>query len=151
MNVSYPPPHRLSTILALYILTPLAMNGVIFGLGWANPRPHPLLPPGWVVGLIWMLLFTGMGVARWLVIESLSPWYARWVDVLALMCLAYPLYTEGLRSIGLGLAGAIITAAATAIVAIAVAKASRIACALILAVLAWLLYAETALARIFHH
>jgi tryptophan-rich sensory protein len=152
MYASYPRPHRLSTILALYIVSPLAMNGLIFGMGWGTHHsPNPLLPPGWVVGAIWMLLFACMGVARWLLIESLSPWYARWVDGLALLCLLYPLYTKGLSSIGLGLVGAIVSAAFAAVVAITIAKASRPACALILAVLAWVLYAETALAQVFHH
>jgi tryptophan-rich sensory protein len=119
------PPKSLAPTLTIYLLTPLAMNGLIFGLGWATSRPtNPLIPPGWAVGTIWMLLFAAMGLARWLVRGS-SPAMAIAVDALAFLCLIYPLYTVGLSSDRIGLAGTIVTA----LVAIAVVAGLAPRCA----------------------
>ncbi len=160
-------PSTLVGNLALYVGAPLAMNGIIFGLGWQGARSNnPMLPPGWVVGTIWMLLFAGMAVARWLIVHSRflhsarsnsvrwrsNPvrWRSnpvRWIDALALLCLVYPLYTIGLSNEAIGLAGALVTAAVGAIAAVRLWPVARTASGLLAAVLAWLLYAATALTR----
>ena len=151
MSIIFKTRPSLAATLAVYILAPLALNGIIFTLGWQGSAPkNPMLPPGWVIGLIWMLLFTGMGIARWILTRGLNPRVARWVDGLALLCLAYPLYTLGLRSIGIGLAGAIVTALLAFALTARVWRESRTASLLIACVALWTLYAETALASGLH-
>ena len=139
----------LAATLGIYLLLPLGMNGLIFGLGWSTPRPsNPMLPPGWAVGSIWMLLFAAMGTARWLCESAaLSGRAAHWIDALAILCLLYPLYTLGLRSDTIGLAGTIVTAIFAAAVIAKAQQASRPAAALTSAVLLWLVYAGIATAR----
>jgi len=140
------PPTSLALTLVIYLLTPLAMNGIIFGLGWATSSPaNPLIPPGWAVGTIWMLLFAAMGFARWLV-RGKSPAMAHAVDALAFLCLIYPLYTLGLSSDRIGLAGTIVTALVAAGVIVGLARKCARAAALTSAVLAWLIYAGIATA-----
>jgi tryptophan-rich sensory protein len=148
-----PPPsrHSLAANLAVYIVVPLAMNGAIFGLGWNDAGPkNPMLPPGWIVGTIWMLVFAGMGVARWMLTCGSEPRVARWVDGLALLCLVYPLYTLGLKSQAIGLAGAIVTSLVAFAIAVRVWRQSKAASVLTACVALWTLYAETALASSLH-
>jgi tryptophan-rich sensory protein len=135
--------------LAAFIVPPLVLNGIIFGLGWnGNTAPSPFLPPGWLVGTIWMVLFTAMGIARWLLVRGEEAPSRSWlVSLLAFLCMMYPLYTLGLRSETIGLAGSVGTAVIAIWVAVRLVSASRGAAALISLVLAWLMYASVALAR----
>jgi tryptophan-rich sensory protein len=137
----------LAANLAVFILSPLVMNGIIFGLGWDRASASIAgVPPGPVVGVIWMLLFTAMGVARWLLVRARCGG-AEWVSLLALVCLLFPLYTVGLRSMVTGLVGTLLTA----VLAIAVVRSSwnrsREAAMCVSAVCAWLLYAGAASAH----
>jgi tryptophan-rich sensory protein len=137
----------LAANLAVFILSPLVMNGIIFGLGWDRASASiPGVPPGPVVGVIWMLLFTGMGVARRLLVRARRGG-AEWVSLLALVCLLFPLYTVGLRSMVTGLVGTLLTA----VLAIAVVRSSwnrsREAAVCVAAVCVWLLYAGAASAH----
>jgi tryptophan-rich sensory protein len=141
-------PITLPANLALYLLTPLIMNGIIFSLHWSTataPHPNPMLPPGWAVGSIWMLLFLAMGLARWLA-RLISAPSARWIDALAILCLLYPLYTAGLSNDTVGLIGALHTAGFAAFILTRLQRVSKLAALLTSLVLLWLLYASTALA-----
>jgi tryptophan-rich sensory protein len=147
-------PITLPANLALYLLTPLVMNGIIFSLHWSPvasaPHPNPMLPPGWAVGAVWMLLYLAMGVARWLT-RLISPPAARWIDALAILCLLYPLYTAGLSNDNSGLLGALLTAGFAAFVLTRLQRVSKLAALLTSLVLLWLLYASTALAFGLHN
>ncbi len=138
--------NSLGANLAVFLLSPLLLNGVIFSLRWDRSAvPNPYLPPGWVVGTIWMLLFAAMGTARWLLLKAGAPTWP--VTMLAVLCMLYPLYTEGLRNDRTGLAGALVTG----VVALyAVGKAgpeSSAAAGLLSPVVLWLGYASAALWR----
>ena len=137
--------------LALFLIPPLLLNGVIFGLHWdSNAAPSPYLPPGWLVGAIWMLLFTAMGVARWMLLRgggANQDRDASLVVLLAFLCMIYPLYTLGLRSESIGLAGSIFTALIAVWIAARLIRRSSTAAALVGLVIAWLVYASVALAR----
>jgi len=122
------------------------LNGIIFGLGWnGNTAPSPYLPPCWLVGTIWMVLFTAMGAARWILVRGNSGTWP--VSLLAFLCMIYPLYTLGLSSEKIGLAGSIATAAVAIWVVARLARGSRTAAALTSLVLAWLVFASIELAR----
>ncbi len=135
----------LTANLVVFVGLPLVLNGVIFGLGWQRPSgPQPGLPPGWVVGSLWLVLFAGMGVARWLLLRARAG--AEWVSLLALLCLLYPLYTAGLRNDRVGLVGNVVTLVVALGVAVYAWRRVRVAGACVTAVCAWLLYAATATA-----
>lgn len=57
-------------------------------------------PPDWAIGVVWTILFAGMGTARWLVATSVHrrPEGTKSVVALILFCVAYPFYT-GMLSI----------------------------------------------------
>ena len=66
----------------------------------AAPPPRepdsPIAPPVPLIGLVWTALFACFGVAR-ARLRGL-PRERRLVDALWLMCVIYPLYTDGIRS-----------------------------------------------------
>jgi tryptophan-rich sensory protein len=66
--------YALVTAILLPVLLALVMNAVIYAKGWGNaPTRSRLLPPGWVIGMIWLIF-----------------------GLLA-FSLAYPVYTRGLE------------------------------------------------------
>ena len=100
--------------LVVFAGLPLVLNGVIFGVGGERASgPQPGLPPGWAVGTIWVVLFAGMGAARWLLLRTASSHgerrRAEWVSLLAFICLLYPLYTGGFSNEFDGLIGNVVT------------------------------------------
>lgn len=142
----------LAANLAVFVGAPLLLNGVIFGLGWNRPRAKAAgIPPGWVVGGLWMLLFAGMGTARWELENAPARLFGErrsgWVSLLAFLCLLYPLYTEGLRDDRIGLGGNIVTAAVGVAALERVRHRSKTAALLLLPTCVWLGYAGVATAR----
>ena len=141
----------LAANLGVFVGLPLVLNGVIFGLGWNRAGGMQVgLPPGWVVGSLWVVLFAGMGTARWLLLRAASGKVetrrVEWVSLLAFLCLLYPLYTVGLRDDRVGLVGNVITAVVAIAVAVFAWKRVRAAGMWLAAVCAWLVYAAGATA-----
>jgi tryptophan-rich sensory protein len=126
----------------------LLTNGLIFGLGWNTPSDAPrpsFAPPGWAVGLIWVILFAFMGAARWFVWTTFTPRGHRlshWIVGLIVFCLAYPFYTSGLDSNLVAFVGNVATIILAAWIAIRVRPVSRQASALLIPVVAWVIYAS---------
>ncbi len=138
--------------LALFLVPVLLLNGVIFGLGWDRSSVAlPGLPPGWFVGGLWVLLFVGMGVARWLLlrrgVERGDRRAASGVELLGFLCLIYPLYTVGLSNDRIGLAGNIVTLLVALPVAAFAWRRVRAAGGCIFAVCLWLCYASVVTAN----
>jgi len=138
--------------LALFLLLPLALNGVIFGLGWnRSSAVLPGLPPGWLVGAIWMALFAAMGLARWLMLrgsrDRAHRLAATGVGLLGFLCLLYPLYTIGLSNDRAGLVGNIITLVVALAAAVLAWRRSRAAGACVVMVCLWLSYAAAVTAN----
>jgi tryptophan-rich sensory protein len=71
----------------------------------APPRKpdSPIAPPAPLIGAVWTALFACFGVAR-AKLRGL-PRERRLVDALWLMCVTYPLYTDGIRSRGAAYVG----------------------------------------------
>jgi tryptophan-rich sensory protein len=127
--------------LALFVLVPSVLNGLIFGLGWSKAAGvEPGLPPGWVVGTIWLVLFALMGAARWRLLLA-GQGRAEWVSAVAVLCLLYPLYTAGLSNMRVGEIGNLLTLAVALVVAASSWRRDLRAGVLLLPLCAWLLYA----------
>jgi tryptophan-rich sensory protein len=143
---------RSSKGLVLNLVFPVMLaslaNGFIF---MANPIEQTSLPtshssfpfPGWVIGVVWTLLFLGMGFARWLVLGHGDGKIrsSTWVFLLLLLCLAYPVYTLALRSLKLGLVGNLATIGAALWLARRIHRVSLVAASLVLAVATWVAFA----------
>jgi tryptophan-rich sensory protein len=130
--------------LLLNILIPvvlaLATNGLIFALGWTQPD-HDLqprwAPPGYVVGMVWTILFALMGAAR----AITSPERRPLVTALIALCLAYPFYTLGFQDRQANLTGIIVTEAYTLYVTARLIRPKCKAALLLLPLIAWLCFA----------
>lgn len=85
------------------ILGPIALVAVADGLYFAIASPSgtasaPIAPPGWVVATVWVLPFGALGRSRWLLLRAgaagdpAATRVRRMLDLLIVVCLAYPLY-----------------------------------------------------------
>jgi tryptophan-rich sensory protein len=136
----------LGSNLSLFVLPVVLLNGVIFGLGWNRTSVAlPGLPPGWFVGSLWLLLFAGMGIARWLLVRHGTERGGRaavaGVELLGFLCLIYPLYTIGLSNDRIGLTGNVVTLLVAVPAAVLAFRRSRAAGGCLVAVCLWLSYA----------
>ena len=126
------------------------MNGLIFAMGWQDQSTsgRGLLPPGWVIGLVWVGLFGGLGVAYWrLDRQGLNGAQGRRRIIwLAVWCLAYPLYTAGLSSRSLGLLGNVATVVLAALLAASLWRRERTSATLVALIAVWVVYATLGLA-----
>ena len=112
----------------------------------APPRKpdSPIAPPAPLIGMVWTALFACFGVAR-ARLRGL-PKERRLVDGLWLMCVTYPLYTDGIRSRSAAYVGnAVIAGTAAAIVDRARRAGRKDAAALVLPVLPWVAIATLTL------
>ena len=86
----------------------VALNGLIFALGWST-RGTALdpwfAPPGWVIGCVWVGLFALLAAARWTL--HARPAGRGWVTALLLACLAFPFYAQAPGSVWAGFAGSV--------------------------------------------
>ncbi len=132
---------------SIAILSALAVNGLIAVVNpseMARPGSVHLQPPGYVIGTVWLVLFAAMGTARWLLLtKPLDTVRARrLIMLLLLFCLAYPVYTLGLKSEGIGLIGNLMTIALSVFVVIRVGSISRLAAGLVSLVTLWVSFAS---------
>jgi translocator protein len=141
--------------VALTLVAVIVVNGLIFGLGWNQSQNSPIdpsfAPPGWVIGLVWIVLFGCMGAARWLLVrrgDRHGTLGARGVVALLVACLIFPFYTALPDSAVLGLVGTIMTLMLAVGVAWYAWRASNRAALLVGAVVAWLSFASVLSVRI---
>ncbi len=132
---------------SIAVLSALAVNGFIAVVNpseMASPGSVHLQPPGYVIGIVWLVLFAAMGVARWLLLTKPMDTIRarRLILFLLLFCLAYPVYTLGLKSEIIGLAGNLLTIALALFVAIRVSSISRLAAGLVSLVIVWVSFAS---------
>ncbi len=108
----------LAANLAVWLGLVVVLNGVIFALGWNTRSNSPVpwfAPPGWVIGLVWVGLFTLLATARWRL--HARPGSRAWVTGLLLACLAFPFYAQAPGSVWAGFAGSVGTGLLAAVVA----------------------------------
>ncbi len=105
--------------IAALVALVLVGNALIFGLGADGgslpPDQARWVPPGPLVGAIWVVQFALMGAARWFWLRDTNDygWRAWLPVVLAAICLAFPVYTGGLDSPAAGAIGTLATLVAT--------------------------------------
>jgi len=80
--------------ILLPIIAACIINGYIYLMGWnSNKSPNPLLPPGYVIAIVWIILLALLGYAHYLT----YPQYPSWIIVATIIyCLLYPFLTQGL-------------------------------------------------------
>lgn len=86
----------------IYIITPVLLaiiiNVTIYLLGWnSKNNENKLLPPGWMIGTIWIIIFGFLGMFLQIAIKSKDYITIMLLSVLILICLVYPFYTNGLK------------------------------------------------------
>lgn len=81
--------------ILIFVAAALVANLLLFIYGWRGGYSYtksPLLPPGWMIGLIWMVLFGFFGYAHYLVYKKSGFCVASIaIIVVALFCLLYTL------------------------------------------------------------
>jgi len=132
--------------IGLALAAVLLINGLIFLVNpqeMSSDRQTPLTPPGYIIGLVWIGLFICMGLARWKLVGSGEGGAASAAPIvwLAALCLAYPVYTGGLRNEAIGLIGNVVTLLFTLGVIVFIFPKSRAAAFLTLPIAIWLTYA----------
>jgi translocator protein len=140
--------------IAVSVFGTIVLNGLIFGLGWSRLDSPALLdptvlpkitPPGYAFGIIWTILFTFMGAARWLVGKSTNLQAAshqQLIVILIVFCLLQPLYSTAIGSRVGGLLGTLATVVLAAFTAVSVRSSSEFAALLIFPVALWTTFAS---------
>jgi tryptophan-rich sensory protein len=127
--------------VSIPILLAVTMNGWIYSVGLnkysKNERQSPLIPPGYVIAVIWTVLFGLMGYTHYLLGNANSR--ASWSLVgLIGFCLLYPIIT-GLR-VKSGLLMNLVSLVLSFVVALLVIKESVYAFYWLIPLLAWTIY-----------
>ena len=85
------------------IMLALIINAFIYSSGWneyknATPK-NPLIPPGYIIGSIWVLIFGFLGYAHYLLYakNNTMTWGTVAIELAVAFCLAYPFLTNGLK------------------------------------------------------
>ena len=89
--------------VTVFIAVTMVINGLIALIGLEGDETRftegpNRLPPGWIIGLVWTILFIGMASAFWLLASSTeitSRRKAGEVLAFAIFCLSYPIFTMG--------------------------------------------------------
>jgi tryptophan-rich sensory protein len=105
---------RMWTQIGFWVLLALLMNGAIYYFGWnaTNAPSEGIMPSGYVIAIIWLVLFGFMGAARWVMQEKPGDEakVLRWaLTGILVLCLLWPLYTLALKNPIAGLIGSAIT------------------------------------------
>ena len=125
-----------------------SVNAIIYALGWnQNNQVSARLwyaPAGYMIGIMWVILFAMMGVVRNYVIranhlDGINS--ARALDWFIFACATYPAYTIGFRSMPLSFCGALITVVWSLYIKVRLYPVSRKASMLFTPVLLWSIYA----------
>ena len=105
-------------------------------------------PPGFVIPIVWFVLFTLLGVARYKLLQTGEAQLQWWLFALAVLCAAYAYYTLGLAkltdisALWYGLIGNIAVIVFAAVVVFRLLPASPTAAWLTVPVIGWTLFAS---------
>jgi tryptophan-rich sensory protein len=125
---------------------PAPFLGLEFGRG-ETPKLW-YAPPGFVIPIVWFVLFTLLGVARYMLIQTGHGDYQAWLYGLAFLCATYAYYTLGLAkltnisALWFGLIGNAVVIVFAAWIVYLLLPLSKIAALLTLPLILWTLYAS---------
>tara|TARA_B110000003_G_C16628906_1_gene525899 strand:+ start:1891 stop:2289 length:399 start_codon:yes stop_codon:yes gene_type:complete len=77
------------------IILAIILNYYIYTQKWNNNDPNPKLPPGYIIGSIWIIILGLLGYIHFLLYPSIQSWI---IVITILYCLAYPFLTSGLQN-----------------------------------------------------
>jgi tryptophan-rich sensory protein len=82
----------------IHILVPIilaiVLNFYIYTQGWNNEK-NTKLPPGYIIGSIWIIILGLLGYTHFLLYPSAYAWF---IVLTILYCLSYPFLTSGLQN-----------------------------------------------------
>lgn len=84
----------------IHILVPIilaiVLNFYIYTQGWNNDTDkNSKLPPGYIIGSIWIIILGLLGYIHFLLYPSVYSWF---IVLTILYCLSYPFLTSGLQN-----------------------------------------------------
>lgn len=84
----------------IHILVPIilaiVLNFYIYTQGWNNDNEkNTKLPPGYIIGSIWIIILGLLGYIHFLLYPSVYSWF---IVLTILYCLSYPFLTSGLQN-----------------------------------------------------
>ncbi len=91
----------LSILIFYAILIVVNIPAPFIGLNFENAETPKLwyAPPGFVIPIVWFVLFTLLGIGRYHLIQTGSGSYQWWLFGLAFLCATYAYYTLGLAKV----------------------------------------------------
>ncbi|MEC7721526.1 MAG: TspO/MBR family protein [Pseudomonadota bacterium] len=139
--------------VTVFITVTMVINGLIALIGWEGDETRftegpNRLPPGWIIGLVWTILFIGMASAFWMLASSTeitSRRKAGEVLAFAIFCLSYPIFTIGFSVHFLVFSGNLLCIVWSSYLTGVLRDISRPASALMVLPAIWVCYATWAL------
>jgi tryptophan-rich sensory protein len=128
----------LPVTIAITVAVAAVTNGALaaFGLNQPNAQRWPAFaPPGPAIGIVWIVLFAGMGAALWYARSK------REVAALIVLCLAYPFYTHAAGGHLTELIGNVVTFVYATWLVLRLRAESAIAAVCVALVGAWIAFA----------
>jgi len=84
------------TLFILFIVIAIIVNIVSLSYGYNSSMKYTNLPPGYIIGIIWIILIGCMAYAQSQVLLSSKKKWIEWlIPLLFLYCILYPFYTYG--------------------------------------------------------
>jgi len=89
--------------IVLPILIAFSMNGIIYGLKWQksyerkdNKKDVVPLPPGYIIGTIWIIIFGILGYVHYLLykIKNKISIQCILLEIFIIFCVLYPIFTQ---------------------------------------------------------
>lgn len=139
--------------VTVFIAVTMVINGLSALIGWEGDETRftegpNRLPPGWIIGLVWTILFIGMASAFWMLASSTeitSRRKAGEVLAFAIFCLSYPIFTIGFSVHFLVFSGNLLCIVWSSYLTGVLRDISRPASALMVLPAIWVCYATWAL------
>ncbi|MFN7119761.1 MAG: tryptophan-rich sensory protein [Saprospiraceae bacterium] len=144
-------PMLIFSILLFYgILVVVNIPAPFLGLEFeSNNKPRLWFqPPGFVIPIVWFVLFTLLGIARYTLLKMQQPELVWLLIILAVLCATYAYYTLGLAkltgisALWFGLIGNLVVIAVAALVIIQILPVSTLAAWLVVPVIVWTAFAS---------
>lgn len=105
-------------------------------------------PPGYIIPIVWFILFTLLGIGRYTLMQAESTNYQWWLYGLAFLCATYAYYTLGfakltnISALWFGLIGNIVVIIFAAVVVYKLLPINKTAALLTIPVIVWTTFAS---------